>query len=639
MSSPPPSEDALAAALRSGEAAALDKPAATPPADEAWGERKVIPIKIARELFCRRVVDAIPAGELYQLGRYKNYVIAWEIKSGSRRGELYIDHITEETFSSWIDQFCYFVQDPKKSFESQPRTSISGAQSRTVMESQAMQQTIPLIEERLDVRLPRRIIKNGKTHFEPVPLGYDIDTGIYTTDAHDIDWSGPKMSKEEIRKTILHDLAEFPLDGMSPPNITSRSVSAVVTGMLSQFLRLSLPKKQGLLFVANQPGSGKSFCAAYTFAPVCGPQAALSYPDSEEERRKSFMTAADAGKTVAFLDDVKSLESTALNRFLTNATITDRKIGTGEQLEIPNKMQFFITGNNLKTSKDLERRLLPVDIFEEGDPVSKTYAGNVAEWMFSDPTWRRDRRQLLWDMVRYWEEAGCPRHVRPIPSFEDFSICADIAVNCGFADPYGARMVTLDTGDARSAAMADILAVAAGLITRHPDGGLGKNLLVDIYQTTAAAEDAQAARGDCHVARLDHLDDEHMDIITKHARETDYTARELLADYERNGDVGLYADFDGRDLLALARAEYKDGIILNAKENASEKGAASALGRLFQKFKGRVLRDTFGRLYLIGSRRTSAATRYRFTILSPRSAAIPTPIANDGTAPDDSEPF
>lgn len=636
-----PSEAALAAALRAGDASLVYRQDDTP-----GTKLRVIPIKTAYSVLAEAVTDAIPAGALYQIGRYKNYAIAWEILSGSKRGELYTDLITPETFSSWIDKFVYFVSSPDKDFDAQKRTSLSPAQSKLIMESPIMRQRIPIIEQHLAVRLPiRKLGKNGKPHFEPAPAGYDINTGIFTTDTHDIDWSSKPMSRELIRKTILRELSESGLDGMNPPTMDSRSVAAVVTAQLSFFLSHCMKTAQGILLVANQPGSGKSFLARYIFSPVEGDREAMNYPDNEEERRKTFMAALDAGERIAFLDDVHSLNSTTLNRFMTNATVTDRKIGTGDTLSLVNRMHFVITGNNLKTSKDLERRLLPIDIFRDGPATEKEYAEVLTEEMFSDPAWRRDHRQILWDMVRHWEADGCPQYVRTVPGFKDFSMCANIAVHCGFVDPYGPRQVALDTGDARSAATEEVLSAAAALIDLTTNGTEGLNLIEPIYAREAPQfrEALQERRGGILVKRLPKLEDEHLTLIrdafTSRPGKTTppHTVADILADYENGGDTGLYVDLENADIAAIAEAEAKLGIILDSKKVTSAQGQAIALGQYILKFKGRTLRDPFGRLVLIGSRRTSASTRYRFTILSPRDPSIAPPIAPDGSAPEDDE--
>ncbi len=547
------------------------------PLDPTPPVRATLNIKLPRAYVAERVSQIVPSGLLYRW--VDSYVTvepqpAAAPSQGKKRGTQHessspLRPMTDARFTTWIEQFIEWRQNAK---ENAAVTSISEQQARYILASDVMRTSTPEIREICPVRLPIATRNGKKWHFEPAPVGLDESTGIYTIDSVPINWAR-RYSIPEVLHGFERVFKDFPLDGRDESFSfgTSRSAAACVCAMLSQFLHHNIQKFPMILALANQSGTGKSFLTETILAPVHGKLQAVNYAEDEAEMRKTLNSLLFDGSMVCYLDDIKTLANNTINRFVTAGAIRDRTLGTNQAFTLQNRMQFFCTGNNLKTTPDIARRSLPIDLFWAGNAAQRQFTGAVLnEDTITEPAWRADMLSALWSLCKAWEDAGCPESCpNPPNSFKDFAACAHITMFAGLANPFGPRQIELDSGDTMGEALETLIIGIADSIDGYWSSIMNKKVHTGQSETFTVQQLIEKAE-----------DMQILDIITNYAKEP-----------------------------------------------------KRSLGSSMRKVKGKEYVDSTGRKFRVGSKRTKASNNYQFTILSEPTASAPADSA--GAHPED----
>ena len=439
------------------------------------------------------VAACIPHGSLY---RQDNKFVTIHIE---QNGNIKLMEMTKLRLPTWLPEqrICTFHGAPRKNAgpdEPPPVTSISPAQAELIMASDVFRDRMPELVGVSNVRMPivssckrgevdvhlpdGKVVKRHKEiyTFEPTGEGYDQRSKIYTHSTVKQDFSRT-IALASARNFIVKAFSEAALDGgfmasdgssadaLNP--LQSRSLGATVAAMLGQFLHHAIDSFPMIMVIANQPGSGKSFLVRTILAPVHGEVEASNYLEDDKEFRQTLNAALFDGSRYFFLDDVKSLNSPALNRFITAPRIKDRILHTQISFVKDMRMQFFTTGNRLQSTQDIARRSMPIDLFWSQDATQRIFQGVLTEELIVHPDTRALFLRAMWAMVKHWEQAGCPRYVEHAPggAFKKFAdLAVNITIHAGFANPYGPRLVDLDSGDAMSRALTEVLITIADSI-------------------------------------------------------------------------------------------------------------------------------------------------------------------------------
>lgn len=465
--------------------------------------------------------------------------------------------MTPDRLTTWLPDngVCRFFSPARSEKEDDKITSLSPAQAKILMESDILRAAVPEVREVSPIRLPLiRYNKKGEIDIYPAPVGYDPSSKIYTLDRLPISWERHKVPPlDRCVRILAHQFSDFPLDGGDLPLTRCRSLGAVITAMLGQFLHHSLPLFPMVVANANQPGTGKTFCIQAMLAPFFGYVSPGNHTEDDNEMRKTLNAALFDGSPYYFVDDVKTIAGRVLPRFITAHSIKDRELGTNRIFDKPQRMQFFVTGNSLKMSPDLERRTLPIDLFYAGDATKRTGFKVLKESYFRSEEWRKGILHALWGLCVHWLEKGAPTlgDVPALTSFKPFvATAAAIAVSAGFADPFGERLVELDTGDTMGRALVELVIYLADLIQPPAD---------DPHRPHAQLCATYTVENMVEIAKTHHI----LDIITNGARDPHI-----------------------------------------------------ALGRAMRSLNGRQFTDSMGRNFLVGGKTRRASTEYPFFILS-----------------------
>jgi hypothetical protein len=431
------------------------------PSDPMPGDKTRISIRLIYSELAAAVAAALPEHTLF----LKNGELL--TISISADGRSYTETpMSPIRFSTWVEQFVEFRAN---AHPDAARTSLSEAQSKMILNSDILKAAAAELREVSPVRLP--MLATGSSLaapvFVPAPVGYDPESKIFTVDGLPINWH-QLYKRDSVVERLLWIFNDFPFDGGDLPLRHCRSMGAIVAAMLGQFLRHVIDAFPVILFNANQEGTGKTFLARAVLAPVHGRVEVKNFVEDDNEMRKTLNASILAGEPVCFLDDIKSLVSNAINRVVTSTSLSDRLLGGNQLFKMTHKMQFFVTGNMLKTSRDVERRSLPVDMFCEGDATKRPVGKRISEKGILTDVWRGNMLAALWSLVAGWVAAGCPKDPATearMSSFDSFKIALHITIWAGLMDPFGPRQVNLDTGDAMGEALLEVVTNIATAMT------------------------------------------------------------------------------------------------------------------------------------------------------------------------------
>lgn len=346
---------------------------------------------------------------------------------------VFFDHrrkrveMTGRIFRSWIERHVYVVGGFDSRTGEAKKGSLNLSDAMDVMVSDDFRRGVRSISGEENVRLPV-VRRNGD--LELLPWGYDDETGVYTVPGgieYATDWD-VSQGKAWVKKWFG-----------SMPFADERSESVMVAGLqylYSKYLPGGLGLKPGLLFEANQQGSGKSILGKACCAIVLG-YAPVGKKKSREELDKEIEAHVKCKSPVIFLDNLYgSLRSATLDQLITSKMITFRLMGGQTITTMRNDAPVIVTGNDLDKNEDAHRRYLQCMLFEPGNPNERKVPHLLDDDVMEDPEWRAEALAALWSMVRHWDAKGRPAGPTTLGSFEAFShLMGGLVTACGYSDP------------------------------------------------------------------------------------------------------------------------------------------------------------------------------------------------------------
>lgn len=448
--------------------------------------------KLTDSALCREVAANLPPHTLFRVD--DNYfTIHTESKkdnTGTISRGLQQRLMSPARLCSWIEQHITFRDGGSPAAD---KISLNKLQAEKILASDALRATTPTIREICDVRLPMWGPEvDGKRTLRLAPVGYDPETQVYTADL--IPWDSAKTYSTTACLRALHGtLKDFPWSEEQPFHLT-RSVAAFAAYMIGQFCRHLIDRHPIVVINGNQPGTGKTLLAAMGLSAVYGNPDVSPYPQDDDALAKMLFSQLLAKRTYVLIDDLANLASPTVNLYATSSHVTERRLGGNILARVENRIQLITTGNNIKTSPDVERRSLIVDLFAQERATERSITTPLTPYTFAREDWRRPLLQLLWSLVRAWELAGCPEAVKggKMPSFESFAaVAGSIVVHAGFTTPFGPRDAGTDSGDTIGKTLERLLATIAGEIIPDAPEAPHTGLTAD-YTVAQIIEKAEA---------------------------------------------------------------------------------------------------------------------------------------------------
>jgi len=187
--------------------------------------------------------------------------------------------------------------------------------------------------------------------------GHDAITGLMyvTTEAYPLPVpSAPTVEQAlDALAKLWHPVRLFPF-------ADEVAIGVTLAAILSACLRPALPTCPAFGFDAPAAGTGKTLLAKCIAALATGGDVAVLPPtNQEDECRKRLFAALRGGFKVLLWDNVRDpLGNSVIDSFLTSSLFADRVLGVSENVELPNRSLFLVSGNNLVLTGDTHRRIL-----------------------------------------------------------------------------------------------------------------------------------------------------------------------------------------------------------------------------------------------------------------------------------------
>jgi len=236
--------------------------------------------------------------------------------------------------------------------------------------------------------------------------GYDPSTGLYH-------WA-PGRAPIEISLTPTGDelaAAVALIDDMLcdfPWSTTADRANAWAL-MLTPIVRPIIGLAPLALLDAPQPGSGKTILATIATIVATGRPAAMQpFSTNDEELEKRITTMLLAGVTTIAFDNVEgTIRSPILAGALTVNTWQGRMLGRNESVEVPNRVTWLATGNNIDVGGDMARRCYRIRLEPHGAALGRSYKHTPLEpWVTEH---RNELVAALCTIIRSWWVAGRPQ--------------------------------------------------------------------------------------------------------------------------------------------------------------------------------------------------------------------------------------
>ena len=211
--------------------------------------------------------------------------------------------------------------------------------------------------------------------------GYDPETGLYF-DAGGVEFAPipahPTRAQAEAALAELADVVrDFPFE-----NDHDRSV--FLSGALTVPVRHMLRDSPLHCFSASRPRAGKSFQADLCALIATGREApAMNAADDASEEEKRIVSILLSGVPLALIDNIdEPLKSARLCSAITQATYSGRLLGVNRMVNLPTRLVWFASGNNLRLHDDLNPRALLGYLVPDTDrPEERQFDRDLKTWV------------------------------------------------------------------------------------------------------------------------------------------------------------------------------------------------------------------------------------------------------------------
>jgi hypothetical protein len=242
-----------------------------------------------------------------------------------------------------------------------------------------------------------------------------------TCDIPDVPEKPSKKDIEHAKDLLLNDLLiDFPFDDES-------SRSYALAAMIQPFIRTMIdgPTPLHVIDAKSGSGTGKSLLADMITIPALGkPTSAMSEGKDSDEWRKRITAKLMTGSQFTLIDNInRKLDSGELAAAITATTWEDRLLGATRMIQLPVECCWMATGNAVKTSQEIARRIVKIRIDAKRDqpwlrPESEFKHPNIREWAI------KNRGQLVWSCLvlgKAWIAEGRPQGKRTLGMFESWA--------------------------------------------------------------------------------------------------------------------------------------------------------------------------------------------------------------------------
>lgn len=210
------------------------------------------------------------------------------------------------------------------------------------------------------------------------------------------------------------------------PFVDESGRAHILAALLLFFVRRMISGPTPLFHIhAPAPGTGKTLIVEAVLSIVVGHDVtSQSLPTREEEIMKTLLAALLSGKPAIFFDNLeqgRKVDSPALAQVLTSLRTTGRQLTVSEMVEAENLAVWFMTGNNLKLSQELARRVVPIRLDANSENPGKGREFKHPDLLLWIADHRRACIEAVITLVNAWISKGSPLATAKLAKFERWS--------------------------------------------------------------------------------------------------------------------------------------------------------------------------------------------------------------------------
>ena len=142
---------------------------------------------------------------------------------------------------------------------------------------------------------------------------------------------------------------------------------------------------------------------------------------NEDETRKAVTSALHASASFIWIDNINNfIKGSTIPHLVTCKVWTDRLLGRSEEVHIPVTCTVILSGNNMRMTKEIARRGVPIFLNAKRPPTERGgFTHNLEEWI---PENRPELVAACLTIIRYWINQGEKEwEGDPLPSFTSYS--------------------------------------------------------------------------------------------------------------------------------------------------------------------------------------------------------------------------
>ena len=267
--------------------------------------------------------------------------------------------------------------------------------------------------------------------------GYDVETGLEfdldpAVEGLEVPANPTEQEADEALDLLREMFCDFPFEDES-------DFFHVLAWMITSIVRLWLDAVPALAITGSGPSVGKEKLLKAAAILLTGDALPVSTcPNNDEEWGKVLTSVYAAGHShVHFDEPPREIDSRYLRSAITSKTYRGRVLGESRQIAVRNILMMAFTGNNVRFSRDMARRIyycrLSTDV-DYAETRSDFKHSPLEDWVLEN---RGPLMTALLTIIQSWIAADKPKPPsgRAEGSFEKwYQVVGGVIVHAGFED-------------------------------------------------------------------------------------------------------------------------------------------------------------------------------------------------------------
>ncbi|MHA2017489.1 MAG: hypothetical protein ACTSXY_04355 [Promethearchaeota archaeon] len=356
--------------------------------------------------------------------------------------------------------------------------SLSPHKADIVLNSHILENSLPQIKRIFQVPLP--VIYKGELTF--IKKGYDERFNSWLPyDSPELE--DVEMDLKKAKKIIDYIFSEF---CFKTDQDKINAIAGLITPYLKGLLENFNERPPIFFYLGNRERVGKDYCAGITGILYEGhalddnPISSGEKGNNNEELRKKITSALITGrKRMHFANNKGYINNAVFEGIATTKFCSDRILGGNELIDIPNEIDFSLSGNvGVTYTPDFANRCRFINLFLDIEDANSR--------KFNNPILHEEIKKnrgiilsALYSLIRNWIDQGKPKSSLPFTSFSNWAdVCGGVMESAGYENPCKIDKESIGlSGDSETSDMKQLFELGW---KKYPNTPIKKNDIVNL---------------------------------------------------------------------------------------------------------------------------------------------------------------